>query len=97
MNPDRLKLLLEYYKAESNDPFNIYALATEYRQHDPGESLKYFEILIKNHPDYVPTYYHLASLYIDLGLEEKARVTYENGIEKATTQNEPLLLCRLPG
>lgn len=92
MNPDRLKLLLEYYRAEPNDPFNIYALGIEYRDHDPQESLKYFEILIENAPDYVPTYYHLANLYVALEMDEKARVTFENGIARATAQNEELLL-----
>lgn len=95
MNPDRLKLLLEYYHDDQNDPFNIYALATEYRDHDPEESLKYFEILIEKHPDYVPTYYHLANLYIELEMDEKAKAIFENGIEKATSQNEKLLLREL--
>lgn len=95
MNPDRLKLLLEYYHNDPNDPFNIYALATEYRDHDAGESLKYFEILVEKHPDYVPTYYHLANLYLELEMDEKAKVTFENGIEKARSQNEALLLREL--
>lgn len=95
MNPDRLKLLLEYYHDDPNDPFNIYALATEYRDHDPEESLKYFEILIEKHPDYVPTYYHLANLYVELEMDEKAKATFENGIEKAIAQNEALLLREL--
>lgn len=95
MNPDRLKLLLDYYHDEPDDPFNIYALANEYRNFDPEESLKYFEILVEKHPDYIPTYYHLASLYIDLGLDEKARVTFENGIKRAAEQSEPLLLREL--
>lgn len=95
MNPDRLKLLLEYYDDDPNDPFNIYALATEFRDHDPEESLKYFEILIEKHPEYVPTYYHLANLYVELEMDEKAKATFENGIEKANTQNEALLLREL--
>ena len=95
MNPDRLKLLLEYYHADPNDPFNIYALAMEYRENDPGESLKYFEILIEKHPDYVPTYYHLANLYVELEMDEKAKDTYEKGIDHAVEQNEALLLREL--
>ena len=95
MNQDRLKLLLEYYKDDPNDPFNIYALATEYKSADPEKALEYFELLVNKHPDYLATYYHLANLYLDMGEEEKAKTTFENGIEKATARNEALLLREL--
>ncbi len=95
MNQDRLTLLLEYYKDDPNDPFNLYALATEYKSTEPEKALEYFEMLIEKHPNYVATYYHLANLYLDLGRDEKAKSTFEMGIEKATGQNEALLLREL--
>ena len=95
MNQDRLTHLLEYYNDDPNDPFNIYALATEYTSTEPEKALEYFEILMDKHPDYIATYYHLANLYLDLGQDEKAKTTFEKGIEKATAQNEALLLREL--
>ena len=95
MNHSRLNQLLEFYKEEPNDPFNIYALATEYKSIDPEKALTYFELLIENHPDYVATYYHLAHLYLELEKDEEAKITFENGIEKATINNENLMLREL--
>ena len=95
MNHSRLNQLLEFYKEDPNDPFNIYALATEYKSVDPEKTLTYFELLIENHPDYVATYYHLAHLYLELEKEDQAKVTFENGIEKATINNENLMLREL--
>ena len=95
MNKDRLNLLLQYYKEDPGEPFNIYALATEYRHEDPEKSRYYFEILLEKHPDYIATYYHIASLYLEFGQDEKAKKIYELGIEKATEQNEALLLREL--
>ena len=95
MNHSRLNQLLEFYKEEPNDPFNIYALATEYKSSDTKKALEYFELLIENHPDYVATYYHLAHLYLELEKEDKAKVTFEKGIEKATLNHENLMLREL--
>ncbi|MCK5368273.1 MAG: tetratricopeptide repeat protein [Cyclobacteriaceae bacterium] len=95
MNHSRLNQLLEFYKEDPNDPFNIYALATEYKSIDPEKALTYFELLIENHPDYVATYYHLAHLYLELEKDEEAKITFENGIEKATINNEDLMLREL--
>ncbi len=95
MNHSRLNQLLEFYKEDPNDPFNIYALATEYKSIDPEKALTYFESLIENHPDYVATYYHLAHLYLELEKDEEAKITFENGIEKATINNENLMLREL--
>ena len=95
MNHSRLEQLLEFYKEDPNDPFNIYALATEYKSIDPEKALTYFELLIENHPDYVATYYHLAHLYLELEKDEEAKITFENGIEKATINNENLMLREL--
>ena len=95
MNNDRLALLLQYYDEDPGDPFNLYALATEYKKEEPLKALSYFERLVEKHPDYVPTYYHLALLYIDLGEAEKAKKVFEKGIEKATAMKESMLLREL--
>jgi tetratricopeptide (TPR) repeat protein len=80
---------------EPEDPFNLYALATEYRSLDTARALQYFELLAREHPSYVPTYYHLAALYDELDMPSKAKMTYIRGIEEAGKQSEHLLLREL--
>jgi tetratricopeptide (TPR) repeat protein len=84
----RLDTLLQFYKDDPIDPFNIYALAIEYQKSDIGKSLSYFNILLKEHEHYVPTYYHAAKLFQDTGDIEKAIAIYEKGITIAQSQNE---------
>lgn len=95
MNNDRLALLLQYYSEDPEDPFNLYALATEYKKEEPLKAISYFERLVENHSDYVPTYYHLALLYIDMDEAVKAKKIFEKGIEKATAMKEAMLLREL--
>ncbi|MFM6954153.1 MAG: tetratricopeptide repeat protein [Sphingobacteriaceae bacterium] len=83
----RINRLLEFLKNEPNEPFLKYALATEYVALGELElALSYFEELIKNHSDYVGTYYHLGKLYEKLGRKEAAVVTYQAGIAVASSQ-----------
>lgn len=88
MNQERVKKLLEFLKNEPNDPFTIYALATEYLDADPSKSKIYFEQLLEDHPDYLATYYHAAQLYADLDLIDEAETTYRLGIDLAEKQHE---------
>ena len=95
MNQDRLEQLLLFYKEEPNDPFNIYALANEYKTVDQEKALKYFQMLLQRHTEYIATYYHLAHLYIDLDQEELAKETFEEGIKIAIKNNESFALREL--
>jgi len=90
MNSERLKQLFAFLKDEPNDPFILYAIATEYNGNDSKEALKYFEILLENHADYLATYYHAANLFVDLGEHEKAETTYKKGLELALKQGNSL-------
>ena len=72
MSTDRIKQLEKFYEEDPRDPFNSYALALEYLHSDPSRSRSLFETLLQNHKDYLPTYYHAARLYQDLGEKEKA-------------------------
>ncbi len=78
-SPTRLELLLEYYREDPNDPFNIYALAIEYLSSDPQKALYYLEGLLKWHPNYLPAYYQAGKLYGELEQFEKALETYQLG------------------
>lgn len=95
MNRERLKHLLEFYQEDPNDPFNIYALANEYKAHDQKQALHYFELLATNHENYVATYYHLGHLYLDLGFDDKAKSTFEKGMKIASKQGDALALREL--
>lgn len=80
----RLEKLLEFLQNEPEDEFLQYALATEYlRLNDTEKALHYYEILVKNHPDYVGTYYHLGKLYEALNRKPQAICIYEKGMEVA--------------
>lgn len=82
----RLKKLLEFYKEDQDDPFTIYAIALEYLTFDREKAKEFFEILLNKHEDYVGTYYHAAQLYIDMGMNEKAKETFEKGIMTSEKQ-----------
>ena len=92
---NRLQQLLEFLKEDPDDPFTLYAIATEYLQTDVEQARRYFEILLKSHPNYVPTYYHAAKLYEAFDEKDLAIKTYEKGIQQASEQNENLALREL--
>lgn len=97
MKNERLKILNECYVQDPHDPFNAYALAMEYVAIDPLLALKYFEELLSNHPNYLPTYYHVAQLYFDLGNNTQAETTYEKGITLAIELKQEKALRELKG
>ncbi len=79
---DRLESLLEFYREDPEDSFTVFALASEYAKRDNVESaLKYFNILVSEHPDYVGTYFHLGKLYEKLDRLDDARSAYTAGIK----------------
>jgi Tfp pilus assembly protein PilF len=88
MSASRLEQLLEFYREDPNDPFTIYALATEYLNIDEQRALQYFEGLLQWHAYYVGTYYHAAALYARLGRREEADRTYKNGLIAAHEAND---------
>lgn len=83
MQAERIRQLENFLKEDPNDPFNLYALATEYLKQDPAKAMSFYEKLLQEHPEYVPTYYHAAALYAALGQNNKAEATYQKGIATA--------------
>lgn len=86
MNTARLNLLLKYLEEEPNDPFNLYAIATEYLSESIEKAKEYFDQLLEKHSDYLPTYFHAAQLYADIEEEKKAIDIYTKGISLAVLQ-----------
>ncbi len=93
----RLTLLKQFYEEEPHDPFNMYALATEYLSTDTTQALGLFEKLLAEHPQYAATYYHAAALYAQLGDNTKAEETYLKGIAIVSAQNNPKAIKELKG
>lgn len=95
MNNERLKQLLEYLREDPNDPFNIYCLANEYKNHHPSKAMSYYEDLLLNHAKYLPAYYHTAELHINNNEITKAEKVIADGIILALEQNDQLALREL--
>lgn len=79
----RLQQLLQFYKEDPNDPFNIYALAMEYWSSDPVKAIGFFKDLLENHKDYLPTYYQATKMYEQLGEIDNAISVVTDGIALA--------------
>ena len=59
------------------------------------KALKYFEKLLAEFPNYLPSYYHAAHLFSQMGYLEQARLAFEKGIELAQSRNELKSLSEL--
>jgi tetratricopeptide (TPR) repeat protein len=98
MQTTRLTKLLEFLASDPNDPFVLYALATEYNTSNQEEkAFYYYNKLIEEHPDYVGTYYHLGKLYEKTQQSEKAIAVYKNGMLVARRKNDGHAFSELQG
>ena len=95
MNSDRIAYLENLRKENPNDPFPLYGLAIEYQNTSPSQSLSMLEELARNHPEYLPTYYQLASLYYQVNRFEEAHNAAEKGIAIALREGETKILNEL--
>lgn len=95
MKKTRLQQLLEFLKDDPDDPFNLYAVANEYRQSDPNKSMQLMDQLLAEFPDYLPTYYHAAQLHVQFNKVESASEILEKGIKLAKIQHDSLALREL--
>ena len=60
----------------------------EYMKTDIDKAVKFLLLLMHEHEDYLPTYYHLGKLKQQLGHAESARRVFTLGIEKAEKAGE---------
>lgn len=95
MNQERINQLISFYEEDPSDPFNIYCLATEYKEHDREKAWEYYQLLLKDHPEYLATYYHAAEVLIDQDDIDEAEALIDKGIELAMAQNNQLALREL--
>lgn len=95
MNQERIQQLTQFMDEEPGNPFNLYALAMEYLTGQPEQARVYFDQLLIQFPDYLPTYYHAAALYTDLDQRDRAADLYEKGIALAQAQQNTKTLQEL--
>ncbi|TLV03151.1 tetratricopeptide repeat protein [Dyadobacter luticola] len=86
MSSNILSSLIGFYEEDPGDPFNIYALAIEYAKFDPGKAKHFFNILLTEHPDYLPTYYHAGAFFAGEENIQKAEEIYQKGVDLARSQ-----------
>ena len=98
MQSTRLNKLLTFLSSSPNDPFILYALATEYNSLKNAEqAFHYYLQLVEQHPSYVGTYYHLGKLYEKEGQLDKALDIYDAGMKRAMDKNDRHAFSELQG
>ena len=82
MHNSKIEQLLEFLKEDPNDSFTLYVLALEYEKHDTAKSSAYYDLLLKDHPEYLATYYHAGKFYEKYNKENSKKI-YTNGMALA--------------
>ena len=80
MNTERLKELEKFLENDPDDPFLLFAIAIEWIAENSEKTRHYFDKLLRDHEDYVGTYYHAAKLYASSGNRELAEDIFRKGI-----------------
>lgn len=98
MQNTRLSKLLNFLESDPNDPFVLYAIATEYNvANDTDQAFFYYLKLVSEHPGYVGTYYHLGKLYEKSGKPDLAIEIYQTGMLKAKEKRDMHAFSELQG
>ncbi|WP_375580922.1 tetratricopeptide repeat protein [Marivirga tractuosa] len=95
MNEDRIAQLQKFREESPDDPFLIYALATEYKEEAHKKAKELFDELLEKHENYIGTYYHAAALYAEFFDRDKADEIYQKGIATAQKNGEQHALREL--
>ena len=81
----RINALKGFLSNDPNDSFSRYALAMEHiKLGQYADGIAEFEIVVRNDPKYLATYYQLAKAYEHQERADQAEATYQNGIVVAT-------------
>jgi len=96
MVEDRLIFMEEMLDTNPNDPFLLYAIAAEYQNRgNVKQTQSIFTKLVKEHPDYLPSYYQLGQILESKGKYEKAIALYRKGKVLAEKVNDQKALGEL--
>lgn len=81
---NRIEELTVFLQESPQDPFLKYALTMEYRKiGDVVKTRAGFEELVRDHADYVGTYYHYAKFLEEQHEKDEALLIYQKGMEIA--------------
>ncbi len=98
MQSTRIEKLLNFLDSDPNDPFVLYALATEYNSsNDIEKAFEYYLKLVSDHPTYVGTYYHLGKLYEKTQQKDQAIAIYQQGMAAARDKSDMHAFSELQG
>jgi len=93
---NRIQQLEALLEADKTDSFLLFALAKEHEKiEDFDKAIEIFEDLHKSDPDYIGLYYHLATLYHECSLSEKAINICSIGINICKTEGDSHALAEL--
>lgn len=85
---DRISKLLQLVEKDKSDPFTFYALALEFKAFgEQKKVIEYFDFLIANFPDYLPTYLQYG-LFMQESDPNKSRRLFIEGIKLSEIQND---------
>jgi Tfp pilus assembly protein PilF len=84
----RIEQLKQFIADDPSDPFPVYGLALEYLHHQPLLAQEVFRELLTRFPDYLPTYYPAAHLFIELGRTSEGEDVFRRGIDLARAQGD---------
>lgn len=93
---NRISVLEKILSEDASDIFAKYALALEYSKENNIEKAAYFfERLLSEHSDYLPTYYQAAYFFAMQQQKEKAEKIFQSGILLAQQQQDRHALAEL--
>jgi predicted Zn-dependent protease len=82
---DRIATFQSFIARSPRDPFPRYGLAMEYKSRgDLPSAWQAFEVLLSEHPEYVPAYLMAGQTLAALGRRAEAAQVFKTGIDKAT-------------
>jgi tetratricopeptide (TPR) repeat protein len=88
MESELIKNLWSFYEEDPNDPFNTYALALEYKKFNEEKAIFFFNKLLNEYPDYLPTYYAAAEFFAAIEAHEQVEKIYQDGIALALAKKQ---------
>jgi len=92
----RLQQLFTLLEQNPKDSFVRFALAKEFENTgDQEKALEFYTHLLKDDPDYVGAYFHLAQLYVEHNQTGEAMKIYDNGIAVAKKLSDHHALSEL--
>lgn len=82
---DRLAALQAFLADDPDDPFTRFAIGQEHARRGADDDARpVWDALVRSHPDYVGTYYHLGHLHLRAGRTADAVAVFRDGIAAAT-------------